>query len=206
MERNGDFTREPPVKRPAVFLDRDGTINEQMGYINHLSRFVLLPNVAEAIRLLNKREFLVLVVSNQSGAARGYFPIELVHEVHALMKKSLKTKEALINGIFFCPHHPRGVIPEFTGDCDCRKPKTGLIKQACKRFDIDLPRSYVVGDRYMDIELAHRCILKGILVKSGYGLGELKYVVPEKSSAPNHVAQGLIGAVRWILERDEPIG
>jgi D-glycero-D-manno-heptose 1,7-bisphosphate phosphatase len=122
------------------------------------------------------------------------------------MEKSLKTEEALINGIFFCPHHPRGVIPEFTGDCDCRKPKTGLIKQACKRFDIDLPRSYVVGDRYMDIELAHRCNLKGILVKSGYGLGELKYVVPEKSLAPNHVARGLIDAVRWILERDEPIG
>ena len=104
MGRDGDSEREVCVKKPAVFLDRDGTINEQMGYINHLSRFVLLPGVPEAIRLLNKNEFLTILVSNQSGVARGYFPIDLVYEVHEFLKASLKEEGAVIDGIFFCPH------------------------------------------------------------------------------------------------------
>ena len=117
------------MKRPAVFLDRDGTINEQMGYINHVSRFILLPGVAEAIRLLNENNFLVIVVSNQSCVARGYFPLTLVEKVHEYMISKLKKENAIIDGIFFCPHYAKGRLPEYTFDCDCRKPKTGLIEQ-----------------------------------------------------------------------------
>ncbi|MFC1534314.1 D-glycero-alpha-D-manno-heptose-1,7-bisphosphate 7-phosphatase [Thermodesulfobacteriota bacterium] len=96
------------MKRPAVFMDRDGTINEQMGYINHLSRFIILPGVPEAIRLLNENNFLAIIVSNQSGVARGYFPADLVEEVHAHLMESLSEKKARIDGIFYCPHYPRG--------------------------------------------------------------------------------------------------
>lgn len=188
------------MKRPAVFIDRDGTINEQMGYINHISRFVLLPGVPETVRLLNEKGFLAIVVTNQAGVARGYSNMELIHEVHALLEKSLKKEKASLDGIFFCPHHPLGVVPEYARECDCRKPKTGLIEQAQRAFDIDMPRSFVVGDRCNDVELAHRAGIRGILVKTGYGMGEIEHVLPKKRERPDHIAQDLLHAVRWILE------
>ena len=184
--------------RPAVFLDRDGTINEQMGYINHPSRFLILPGVAEAIGLLNRNDYLVIIISNQSGVARGYFPIDLVHEVHDLLNEALREKDCAVDGIFFCPHHPRGFVPEYRQECDCRKPKTGLIDQTRKAFDIDMSNSYVVGDRYLDIELANRLNLKGILVKTGYGRGEIEHILPGKQQ-PAHIAEDLLRAVEWIV-------
>jgi D-glycero-D-manno-heptose 1,7-bisphosphate phosphatase len=191
------------VKRPAVFIDRDGTVNEQMGYINHLSRFIMLPGVPEAIGLLNKNGFLAIIVSNQSGVARGYCPIELVHEVHDSLTASLKDKGASLDGIFFCPHHPLGIVPEYTSECNCRKPRTGLIDQACKLLEIDLARSYVVGDRCLDMELAHRSGLKGILAKTGYGLGEIEHILPGSVHKPVHIAEDLFDAVCWILDREK---
>jgi D-glycero-D-manno-heptose 1,7-bisphosphate phosphatase len=185
--------------KPAVFLDRDGTINEQMGYINHPSRFVILPGVPEAIRLLNRNNYLVIVVSNQSGVARDYFPISLVQEVHDLLKADLTEKGGTVDGIFFCPHHPQGIVPEYRRDCDCRKPKTGLIEQARKSFDIDMSKSFVVGDRYLDIELATRLNVKGILVKTGYGRGEIEHILPGKQK-PAYIAEDLLDAAKWIVE------
>ncbi|MFC1868976.1 D-glycero-alpha-D-manno-heptose-1,7-bisphosphate 7-phosphatase, partial [Thermodesulfobacteriota bacterium] len=111
------------MKRAAVFMDRDGTINEQRGYINHPERFILLPTVPQAIKLLNENNFLAIIVSNQSGVARGYFPIALVHELHDHLKRSLKEKGACLDEIFFCPHYPRGAIKEYCHECNCRKPK-----------------------------------------------------------------------------------
>jgi D-glycero-D-manno-heptose 1,7-bisphosphate phosphatase len=192
------------VKRPAVFLDRDGTINEQMGHINHLSRFVLLPGVPEAIRLLNREGFLTIVVSNQSGVAQGYAPLELVHEVHRHLESALGQKGARLDGIFFCPHHPRGTVPEYATECNCRKPRTGLIDQARRAFEIDMARSYVVGDRCQDIQLANRSGIRGILVKTGYGTGEAEYVLPGLPEKPVHIAEDLYGAVCWILEKEQP--
>ena len=188
------------MKKPAVFMDRDGTINEQMGYINHISRFVLLPGVPEAVRLLNAKGFLAIVVSNQSGVARGYHPLELVYEVNALLERSLKREACAIDGIFFCPHHPLGIVEEFAHDCDCRKPKIGLIEQACRSFDIDMSRSFVVGDRYDDVELARRAGIRGILVETGYGMGEIEHVLPLKAEKPAYIARNLLHAVRWITE------
>ncbi len=191
------------MKRPAVFLDRDGTINEQMGYINHLSRFAILPGVAEAIRLLNENGILVIVVSNQSGVARGYFPIALVHDVHEHLREALQREQAVIDRILFCPHYHRGSVPDYTRDCECRKPKTGLIDEACAEFDIDLPKSYVIGDRYTDIELAHRAGLKGIMVMTGYGMGDIEYVLPQLARGPDHIARDLLDAVHWLLKNEK---
>ena len=196
------------MKKPAVFIDRDGTINEQMGYINHESRFRILPRVPQAIRMLNRQGFLVLVVSNQSGVARGYYPLDLVKTLHRLMVTRMREKRGNIDGVFFCPHHPAGSVPEFSRDCDCRKPKTGLIEQACKSFEIDLRRSFVVGDMCTDIELAHRAGLKGVLVKTGYGLGEIEYILRHKTTKPVHIAEDLLDAVRWIVrsgDGDQPL-
>ena len=196
------------MKKPAVFIDRDGTINEQMGYINHVSRFKILPRVPQAIRMLNRHGFLVLVVSNQSGVARGYYPMDLVETIHHLMVARIKEKQGVIDGVFFCPHHPAGSVPEFSRECNCRKPKTGLIEQACKSFEIDLRRSFVVGDMCTDIELAHRAGLKGVLVKTGYGLGEIEYILSRKAPKPAHIAEDLLDAVRWIMrggDGDQPL-
>jgi len=190
------------MKRPAVFFDRDGTVNEQMGYINHISRFQLLPGVSEAIRLLNENNFLAIIVTNQSGVARGYFPIELIHELHSFMMDSLRKNGANIDAIFFCPHYPRGKVPEYSRECDCRKPGTGLIDQAREAFDIDMSRSYLVGDHSTDLELAHRCNLDGIMVKTGYGLGEVLYILPQMAIKPCYIADDLLDAVKWIMERE----
>lgn len=193
------------MKKPAVFIDRDGTINEQMGYINHISRFVLLPGSAEAIKLLNDHGYLVIIVSNQSGVARGYFPMELVNEVHAHMKALLARDNAGVDGIFFCPHYPKGKLLEYSTACECRKPKTGLIKMACGDFDIDMANSYIIGDRCTDIELARNAGLKGILVKTGYGLGDLEYVFPHLSFKPFHTTDDLLDAAKWIVKRNSGI-
>jgi len=186
-------------KRPAVFLDRDGTINEQMGYINHISRFHLLPGVGHAIRLLNERQVPAVVISNQSGLARGYFPAELLDEVHRLMEDSLLREGARLDGIYVCPHHPEAKEEKYRLTCQCRKPKTGLFIRAAEELNLDLARSYVVGDRWTDLKAAAACEAKGVLVLTGYGRGELQYVGPRQALAPHFVAEDLQKAVRWIL-------
>jgi D-glycero-D-manno-heptose 1,7-bisphosphate phosphatase len=190
------------IKKPAVFIDRDGTVNEQMGYINHISRFIILPGVAEAFRILNSEGYLAIIVSNQSGVARGYFPIELLYNIHSFMKESLLRSGAVVDGIYFCPHYPRGSVPEYSFDCDCRKPETGLIKQACGHFDIDISRSYMIGDHSSDMELAGRAALKGILVKTGYGLGVAEYKLPGMTFKPCYIAENLLDAVKWLTNKE----
>jgi len=190
------------VKKPAAFIDRDGTINEQMGYINHLSRFKIIPGVPEAIRLLNDLGFLVIVLTNQSGIARGYYSIDLVRQVHDLLRKTLeKEANATIDAILFCPHHPQGNVPEYTMECECRKPKTGLIKQACMDFEIDLTHSFVIGDMASDMELANQAGVKGIMVETGYGLGEIDFILPKKQLEITFIAENLLHAVRFLEKR-----
>ncbi len=180
------------MSSPAVFLDRDGTINEEMGYINHLSRFQLLPGVGAAIRALNRAGVKAVVVTNQSGAARGYFPPALVAEVHRHLEKMLAAAGAQLDGIYTCLHGP-------DDHCPCRKPKPALILEAARQLDLDLARSYLVGDRYRDVETAANAGVKGILVLSGYGRGEYEYLKGASPVAPVHVAENLPEAVRWIL-------
>ena len=187
------------MSRPAVFIDRDGTINEQMGYINHPSRFVLLPGAAEAVKILKDNGFACFVVSNQSGVARGYFPIELVYEVHDHMQELLAAKGARLDGIFFCPHHPQGAVPEYAISCSCRKPRTGLIEQAKGKLAIDMNSSYVIGDRCQDLEMARRAGLEGVLVLTGYGRGERDYILPRERVRPAYIAEDLLDGARWII-------
>ena len=186
--------------KPAVFLDRDGTINEQMGYINHLSRFILLPGCAAAIRLLNELDIPVFVMTNQSGLARGYFPSSLLDEVHLKMTEMLGAEGAHIDGIYVCPHHPEAKEERYRENCDCRKPKPGLFNEAALDHNIDLNGSYVVGDRWSDLKAADACGATGILVLSGYGRGDLDYIGPTQTIQPAHVAENLTEAVNWIIQ------
>jgi len=193
------------VKRPAVFLDRDGTINEEVGYIDHPSRFVLLPRSADAVRRLNQEGFLAIVVSNQSGVARGYFPETLVREVNDYMERLLEREGAKVDAIYYCPHHPSGSVPGYRMTCPCRKPATGLIQLACDHYEIDLDRSFVIGDRLTDIEMAHNAGLGGVLVKTGYGMGEMEYLLRQSRVAPDYVASDLLDGVKWILGGRDPM-
>ena len=187
-------------RKPAVFLDRDGTLNEQMGYINHLSRFVLLPGVPEAIRMFNQHGIPVVVVTNQSGLARGYFPAALLEAVHAEMRQQLAAQGAYIDGIYVCPHHPEAKVIQYRQNCRCRKPQTGLLEQAAADLHLDLSRSFMVGDRWSDLECGGRAGAAPVLVLTGYGRGELEYISPEKAVQPVLIAQDLFDAAEQITQ------
>jgi len=187
------------MAHPVVFLDRDGTINEEVGYVNHLERFVLLPRVGQAIRLLNEHGLKAVVITNQSGVARGYFPESLVHLVHQKMENLLKLEGAYLDGVYYCPHHPEVGSAPYRQKCRCRKPATGLVEEAVKNLDIDCSRSYVIGDRGVDVEFAHQIGAKAILVLTGYGRGEWEYFREQWRVNPDHVAPDLYEAVQWIL-------
>nr|MBF0220881.1 HAD family hydrolase [Desulfobulbaceae bacterium] len=188
--------------RFGVFLDRDGTINEQMGYINHISRFILLDGVAEAIARLNSLDIPVFVVTNQSGLARGYFPASLLDQVHDTMKLMLDKAGAQVDGIYVCPHHPEAKEEQYRLKCDCRKPSPGLLNQAAQEHGIDLHNSYVIGDRWSDLKAAATVGAKGIFVLTGYGKGDYEYIGPGQVIKPDYVAENLSSAVDWILLRE----
>ena len=187
--------------KPAVFLDRDGTINEQMGYINHISRFVLLPGVIQAIRRLNSLQVPVVVVTNQSGLARGYFPESLLQTVHEEMRRQLQAEGAHVDGIYVCPHHPEARQERFRQNCTCRKPKTGLLEQAAAELKLDLSRSYMVGDRWSDLRCGAAAGTATVLVRTGYGRGEELYIGPQETLQPHYVADDLLAATAWIAAR-----
>ena len=187
------------MKKPAVFLDRDGTINIESGYIRNLDDFKLMPGAAFAIKQLNALDILAIVVTNQSGPARGFYEESWVHQLHARMNELLAAEDAHVDAIYYCPHLPEGVVPEYTLACGCRKPATGLIEQAMERYSVDLAKSYVVGDKATDVELAQNVGCRSVLLRSGYGEmvinGAYQWMVK-----PDHVAEDLYDAVNWIID------
>lgn len=190
------------MSRRAIFMDRDGTICEEVGYVNHLSRSRLLPNSLEAIRLVNRAGFLAIVVTNQSGVARGLFGEDLVQAVHRQLAGRLEAAGSRLDAIYYCPHHPREGSPPFRQECDCRKPKPGLLLRAAREHGIDLDRSYMVGDSLADLEAGRAAGVGVVHVLTGYGRG-LDEHQPERITArPLHTAEDLLGAVRWILRSD----
>lgn len=190
--------------RPAVFIDRDGTINRQVGYLNHPSRLRLLPGSAGAIRALNLRGIPAVVVTNQSGVARGMFPEEAVIETHRLLERRLAARGAKLDGIYYCPHHPTaGAAPV---RCRCRKPAAGLVRRAARELGLDVTRSYMVGDTPADIRLGKKVGARSILVLTGYGRGEYEYNRSKWKAAPDHVCGNLAEAVRWIIARIDENG
>jgi D-glycero-D-manno-heptose 1,7-bisphosphate phosphatase len=184
---------ETQLLRRAVFLDRDGTIGEELGYVNHIDRFQIFPYAAEAIRQLNLAEIPVIVVTNQSGIARNIFPETLVHEVHKKMVAELAAGGAWIDAIYFCPHKSEDA-------CECRKPNPGLLERAAREHSLDLAASWVVGDRYADLEMGRAAGARGILVMTGYGRGEYELHRSIWPRQPDALAEYLWDAVRNILQ------
>jgi D-glycero-D-manno-heptose 1,7-bisphosphate phosphatase len=188
------------LARPAVFIDRDGTISHEVGYVNHLSRFRIYPWSVEAVRLLNRAGILAVVATNQAGVARGYYPESMVHAVHAELRRLMEEGGARLDGLYACLHHPSVGEPPYRQDCQCRKPRPGLLLQAAAELDIDLGRSWMVGDRGGDVALAHKVGARGALVLTGYGRGELEHLGPRWPAPPDLVAENLLDAVRHVIE------
>jgi D-glycero-D-manno-heptose 1,7-bisphosphate phosphatase len=191
------------MKRPAVFIDRDGTISEEVGYVNHPSRFRMFSYSSEAIKKLNDSGWLAILVTNQAGVARGYFSEKVITEVHNRLNKELTLGSARLDAIYYCAHHPTVGEPPYRLDCDCRKPKAGLIKRASADFPIDLVNSWMIGDRYSDIELAHNAGLRSAFVLSGYGRGEWEYQRGSWQLQPDLVSENLLEAVNSIVMSDK---
>lgn len=188
----------------AVFLDRDGTVSDEAGYINHIDRFKVYPWTPQAVKKLNDAGVPVFLITNQSGVARGYFPDELVREVHRKLCDSLARSGAFLDGMYYCPHHPEGRKAAYRMLCDCRKPAPGMLLKAAREHDIDLSLSFVIGDRYVDVETGFRAGARGVLVLSGYGRGEYLYQRDLWPRPPDHIAENLSDAVDWVLPRLRP--
>lgn len=183
----------------GVFMDRDGTVSKEIGYVNHADRFELLPRSGEAIKLLNEKGIKAMLATNQAGVARGYFPEERIKEVHEKLQNLLKAEAAYLDAIYYCKHHPDVGEGEYNKDCNCRKPEPGMLKQGAKEFDLDLTKSYMIGDKISDVEAAKQVNAKGILVLTGYGLGVYEYEQDSWTVQPDYVAEDLYDAVEWIL-------
>lgn len=187
------------MSRPAIFMDRDGTLSHEIGYVNHASRFQLFPWAVDAVRLVNRAGWAAVLVTNQAGVARGYFPESVIHEVHARVQAALGAGDARLDGLYVCMHHPSAGEPPYRQDCECRKPRPGMLLQAQRELDLDLARSWVVGDRHGDLQVAWNAGARGALVKSGYGLGEWVHHAPRWPRQPDLVAEHLLEAVERIL-------
>jgi len=189
-----------PDSNIAVFLDRDGTVNEEVGYLSSCEELRLIPRAIEGVRLLNQHGLKAVVASNQSGVARGYLSESQVMEIHARLEELLGESGAYLDGIYFCPHHPQVGNPPYRAVCDCRKPKGGMLWRAASDLDLDLSRSYVIGDHLSDVTLAKNLGMKSILVLTGHGKNQLEKTACHGSVHPDSVCEDIYQAVQWVLE------
>ena len=186
-------------RQRAIFLDRDGTMNVSKGFISNADDLELIPGTIEAIKAINKSGALAIVITNQPVIARGECSFEELHNIHNKLKTLLGEKGAFVDDIFYCPHHPdkgfEGEVPELKFDCECRKPKTGMIDEAVKKYNIDLSKSYMVGDSTMDLELARNAGVKSVLVDTGFAGNDGKY-----DRSCDIEAKDLLDAVEKIIK------
>lgn len=188
------------MARPAIFLDRDGTINEDIGYVSSPDELIIYPYAAGAVRLINEAELKVIVITNQSGIARQLYDESTLATIHERLIDELSRDGARIDGVYYCPHHPHIGNALYRQHCECRKPSPGMLHQAAREHDIDLDRSYIVGDKASDMNLATNAGARGALVLTGYGRETLANR-DRWPCAPAIIADDLLDAVRQILDR-----
>jgi D-glycero-D-manno-heptose 1,7-bisphosphate phosphatase len=185
------------LSKAAVFLDRDGVLIEEVSYLASMNHLALFPWTTDSIRALNRAGLPVIVVTNQSGIARGLFDERFVDEVHREISARLAMGGARIDAYYYCPHHPVGSVAAYARACDCRKPKPGLIVRAAAELGLDPARSFVVGDKWSDVELADAAGARGVLVRTGHGADE--QARPHQGKGADAVVDNLAAAASWIL-------
>lgn len=188
--------------RPAVFLDRDGTLSEERGFIDRLELLEIFPWTSDAIRLLNRAGFAAVVVTNQSAIGRGIIDLPFLQSVHDVFDRHLAQSGARIDRYYFCPHHPDAPLPEYRMVCRCRKPAPGMIEQAAADLELDLSRSFMVGDRPIDVASGHAAGVRSILVRSGHSPKGSE--APAALKEPDAILNNLMEAVGWILRSSSP--
>lgn len=181
----------------AVFLDRDGTLIEEAGYLERLDRLIFFPYTVDAVRQLNRAGFLVVVITNQAGIARGIVREEFVSAAHADISRRLKAGGAHVDAFYHCPHHPEGIRESFRMTCDCRKPQPGMLRKAAADLHIDLQQSFCVGDRWHDVDAGQAAGTRTVLVRTGYGAS----IERAKREGPptDVVVDNLAAAAAWII-------
>ena len=182
-----------------AFLDRDGTLNVEKGYISDPADVELIPGAAQAVRNFNEAGFTVFGVSNQSGVARGYYTLEAALEVNKRVAELFAAKKADVTEIFICPHHPEGVVAEFKTRCDCRKPKIGMITAALEKYRLKPDKLIVVGDKVCDVELGKNAGARTALVRTGFGEQEMEIIKKNGGPHPDFYAKDVLEASRLLL-------
>jgi D-glycero-D-manno-heptose 1,7-bisphosphate phosphatase len=190
------------MKKRAVFLDRDGTINRDVGYPNSYSMMEIFPYSFSAVRKINEAGFLAVIVTNQSGIGRGFIEEKNLHDIHRQMRLAFAERKAYFHGIYYCPHHEQSEVPEYRKACSCRKPNPGMAQQAVRDLDIDTTKSYMIGDKVEDILFGLNIQAIPILLLTGFGQNSLPKL-RDKGIEPANVAETLLDAVGWILEREK---
>lgn len=190
------------MKYRAVFLDRDGTVNEEVNYLNNVDQLKLIDGTAEAVQLLNNMGFKVIIFTNQAAIARGFLSEDGLQVIHQEMKKMLAAQNARIDAIYYCPHHPTAGEGIYKKECECRKPNPGMLLQAAEDLDIDLSASFTVGDKMSDLAAGKAVHCKNILVRTGYGT-ETETEIPNYSFQPDYIADNLLEAAKWILKHHQ---
>lgn len=187
----------------AVFLDRDGTLNEEVGHITRPEGLRLLPSASRALRLLSRHDFRLIVITNQSGIARGLLTEEDLRTINLKLQSELASEGAFVDAIYYCPHHPEGEVEAYRKSCDCRKPEAGMLVQAASDFGISLADSFVIGDRYYDIEMAQAVGARGVLVLTGHGHIEQSNRDYCLRAEPSFIANDVLEASEWIVRETE---
>lgn len=186
----------------AVYLDRDGTINEDVGYISDPDSFKLIPGAVAAMNRLRAAGFCLPLITNQAGVGKGLMTEEQLEHVLDAFQDLLRVEGTYVDGIYYCPHHPTEGIGAYKTECECRKPGTGMLTEAMRDHDIDLSRSYMIGDRWSDAEAGLRAGCRVVLLRTGHGLQEIATLTQERRSRVDYIADDLSAAVDWVLAQE----
>jgi D-glycero-D-manno-heptose 1,7-bisphosphate phosphatase len=183
-------------RKRAIFLDRDGTINQEVSYLSDERQLRLIDGAAEGIRLLKRLGYQIVLITNQAGVARGYFSEDKLRDIHSRLTEMLAAESADLDAIYYCPHHPEGLAP-YRVACECRKPQPGMLKRAARDLNIGLEESIMVGDKTLDLKAGFAVNCRGILVRTGYGR-ESEVQFSSETTQPDFIADDLLGAAHWI--------
>jgi D-glycero-D-manno-heptose 1,7-bisphosphate phosphatase len=190
-------TKITSAKPKAAFIDRDGVINEERNYVHRIEDFVLLPGVIEGLALLRRSGYRLVVVTNQAGIARGYYGPAELERLHAHLAGLLSAHGLQLDAIYHCPHHPQGSVPALAVECECRKPAPGMLLQAARELDLDLPSSVLIGDKLSDVQAGRAAgVGRTVIVESGHALES------EARSQADFTAAGLLEAARLLTATD----